>query len=105
MKKKVNLIRNLIIFILLIILTFTIIFKDNSFYDIFSIMANAKFEYIFIAIGAMFAYLCLEAVNIGRTLKILGEKFSPIYNTYLNTSQYHFHLNNILETQHHHYLH
>ena len=72
MKKKGKLIRNLIIFILLIVLTFTIIFKDNNFFDIFSIMKSAKLEFILIGIVAMCIYLSLEAINIGRTLTMLG---------------------------------
>ena len=71
MKKKGKLIRNLLIFILLIVLTFTIIFKDNNFFDIFSIMKNAKLEFILIGIVAMCIYLSLEAINIGRTLRML----------------------------------
>ena len=80
MKKKGKLIRNLIIFILLIVLTFTIIFKDNNFFDIFSIMKNAKLEFILIGIVAMCIYLCLEAINIGRTLTMLGEKSTFLKN-------------------------
>ena len=56
MKKKGKLIRNLLIFILLIVLTFTIIFKDNNFFDIFSIMKSAKLEFILIGIVAMCIY-------------------------------------------------
>ena len=80
MKKKGKLIRNLIIFILLIVLTFTIIFKDNNFFDIFLIMKNAKFEFILIGIVAMCIYLSLEAINIGRTLTMLGEKSTFLKN-------------------------
>ena len=80
MKKKGKLIRNLLIFILLIVLTFTIIFKDNNFFDIFSIMKNAKLEFILIGIVAMCIYLSLEAINIGRTLRMLGEKSNFLKN-------------------------
>ena len=80
MKKKGKLIRNLIIFILLIVLTLTIIFKDNNFFDIFSIMKNAKFEFILLGIVAMCIYLSLEAINIGRTLTMLGEKSTFLKN-------------------------
>ena len=80
MKKKGKLIRNLIIFILLIVLTFTIIFKDNNFFDIFSIMAKAKLEFILIGIIAMCIYLSLEAINIGRTLTMLGERSTFLKN-------------------------
>ena len=80
MKKKGKLIRNLLIFILLIVLTFTIIFKDNNFFDIFSIMKNAKLEFILIGIVAMCIYLSLEAINIGRTLRMLGEKSTFLKN-------------------------
>ncbi len=76
MKGKKKAIRNFIIFMLLIILTFYILLKDQNTYEIFHIVVSAKIEYVFIAIGCMILYLICEAINIGRTLKSLNEKSS-----------------------------
>lgn len=74
MKKTKRMIRNLIIFILLIILTFYIILKDQNITEIFSVFQNVKKQYILIAALCMCIYIICEAINIGRTLKNLNEK-------------------------------
>lgn len=74
MKKTKRMIRNLIIFILLIILTFYIILKDQNITEIFSIFQSVKNQYILIAALCMCIYIICEAINIGRTLKNLNEK-------------------------------
>lgn len=73
-------IRNLIIFILLIIITFYIVLKDQDVSEIFSIFSNTKKQYIAIAVICMCGYVICEAINIRRTLKILGEK-TTLWNT------------------------
>lgn len=73
-------IRNFIIFILLIILTFYIILKDQNISEIFEILKSAKKEYICIAIICMSLYMVCEAINIGRTLKALNEKSTFLKN-------------------------
>lgn len=80
MKNTKKLIRNLIIFVLLIILTFYMLLKDQDIFEIFRIIKNVKIEYIIIAILCMCVYIILEAVNMGRTLKKLGEKSSFFNN-------------------------
>lgn len=74
MKKTKRMLRNLIIFILLIILTFYIILKDQNITEIFSVFQNVKKQYILIAALCMCIYIICEAINIGRTLKNLNEK-------------------------------
>ena len=74
MKKAKKMIRNFIIFILLIFLTFYAIFKDQNIGEIFNVILSVKKQYIFIAILAMCVYVTCEAINIGRTLKTLNEK-------------------------------
>lgn len=74
MKKTKRMITNLIIFILLIILTFYIILKDQNITEIFSILGNVKKQYILIAVICMCIYITCEAINIRRTLKNLNEK-------------------------------
>lgn len=76
MKKKSNIFKNLIFFILLIVLTFYIMLKDQDLPAIFRIIKNAKLEFVFVGIVCMFLYLMCEAINMGRTLKALGEKSS-----------------------------
>ena len=76
MKKKSNIFKNLIFFILLIVLTFYIMLKDQDLPVIFKIIKNAKLEFVFVGIVRMFLYLMCEAINMGRTLKALGEKSS-----------------------------
>lgn len=76
MKKKSKLIRNLMFFILLIVITFYILLKDANITQIFEIIRSAKVQYIWIGIACMFLYLACEAINMGRTLKTLNEKSS-----------------------------
>ena len=65
---------NLTIFILLIILTFSLVLKDQDVSQIFSVAAKVKKQYILFAVLAMSIYILGEAVNITRILKELGEK-------------------------------
>jgi len=74
MKKTKTMIRNLIIFILLIVLTFYILLKDQDITQIWKIVQNVKIQYIIIAMLSMCIYIICEAINIGRTLKALNEK-------------------------------
>lgn len=80
MKKTKKLIRNLILFFALIILTFSIILKDQDVSQIFNILVTVKKEYILIAIGCMCIYFLCDAINIGRTLKALKEKSTFLMN-------------------------
>ncbi len=80
MKKTKRIIRNIIIFILLIILTFYIMLKDQDITEIFNILQNVKIQYILIAALCMCIYIICEAINIGRTLKTLGERTSIFKN-------------------------
>ena len=80
MKKKSKLIRNAIIFILLIILTFYIILKDQNTEEMFQVLETVKIQYILIAILCMCIYILGESINIGRTLKALNEKTTFFQN-------------------------
>lgn len=72
MKKKY--LRNLILFILIILLTFYIILKDQDINETVNVLSSIDLKYILIAILCMCLYIVCEAINIGRTLKTLGEK-------------------------------
>ena len=80
MAKNKRTIKNLIIFILLIILTFYIILKDQDITEIAKVLQSVRLEYVLIAIIAMLIYFFLETVNMGSTLKTLEEKSSFMQN-------------------------
>lgn len=71
-----KIITNLIIFILLIILTFYLVLKDQDFSQMSSILKTVKKEFILLGILAMCIYVSCEAINIRRILKELEEKVS-----------------------------
>lgn len=66
--------RNLAIFIVLIVITFYIILKDQDISQILTVLINSKKQFIIIAISCMCLFITCEAINIGRTLKALNEK-------------------------------
>lgn len=80
MQKKGKLFRNFILFILLIIVTFSILLNGEDITQILSILGSVKIQYVLIGVLSMMIYICLEAVNIGRTLKKLNEKSNFIKN-------------------------
>lgn len=80
MKRVKKILKNLTIFIVLIILTFSLILKDQNVTDIFDILGKTKKEFIAIAILCMLLYVSLEALNVGRILKTLKEKSNFLRN-------------------------
>lgn len=80
MNRKKKILRNIILFILLIILTFYLIFKDQNIDEIFELLGTVKIPFIIIAILSMCLYVICEAINIGRTLKVLNEKSTFLKN-------------------------
>ncbi len=80
-KKSIKkMLRNFIVFIVLIILTLWMLLKDQDAGKIFEIIGNSKGQYIAIGIICMVVFILLESINLGRTLKILGEKSTFIKN-------------------------
>ena len=71
-----KMIRNFIVFILLIFLTLWVILKDQSITEILDVLNNVKIEFVFIGIACMVMYLLLEGINMRRTLNALGEKIT-----------------------------
>lgn len=69
---------NFIFFVLLIVITFIIFFKDRSITAIFEVLKETNKAYIGIAFLCIFVYLCLEGANIKRTLRKLGNKITPL---------------------------
>ena len=71
-----KLIKNIIVFLALILVTLWVILKDQSITEIISVFDNVKFQYVIIGFLCMGVYIFLEGYNIRRTLKILGEKIT-----------------------------
>ena len=80
MKRTKKYFSNTIIFILLIILTFKLVFKDQSISEILQVVKSVKKPFILVAIFSMCVYVCCEALNITRILKNLHEKSSFLSN-------------------------
>ena len=61
LSKREKILVNLTIFILLIILTFSLVLKDQDVSQIFSVAAKVKKQYILFAVLAMSIYILGEA--------------------------------------------
>ncbi len=72
-KKLIKYIRNFAIFAILIALTFWLIFKDQDGKAILETLKNCYWKYLAIGFALMWVFMCLDASNIGRMLKHLGE--------------------------------
>lgn len=84
MKDIKNLIRNLIIFLTLIVITFYFIFRKQNINEVKDIIFSIDIKYLFIGILAMIGYVFFESLNIKSVLKSLGNKVS-IFNTFRYT--------------------
>jgi len=76
--RKIKRLANIILFIVLAIITFSIIFKKNSFSEIISNIKNVNPFFILLAIIAMFIFIACEGINIKRVLKNLECNISYI---------------------------
>lgn len=79
MKKKKAVLRivgNFLLFILLIVLTFWIIFKDQNITELIKIVKSAKSLYVILGIILMFLFHLTEAYNLQSILKWFDEKIS-----------------------------
>lgn len=83
LKKRVNirLIRNLILFLLLIIFTFWYIFRNQDLNELKNVISKANKNYIFIGFILMFASYLVESINIRSVLISLGEKKFSIFRS------------------------
>lgn len=76
MKNKKFNIFNGFFFLALVILTFYIIFKDNSIENFITNLKNVNLVFIILAIIAMFIFISCEGINIKRVLKTCEYKIS-----------------------------
>ncbi|MBR2589260.1 flippase-like domain-containing protein [Candidatus Saccharibacteria bacterium] len=67
---------NVLIFTLLIGLTFFFVFKDQDIGEAIAVFNNAKFGYVITGIFLMLLYFSMEAWNIYSLLRAFGEKLS-----------------------------
>lgn len=77
--KKNNIVKNVIkyaVFVLLLVITFTIVFKNNNFHDFLHNVKSANPIFIGMGILCMFIYLGCEAINVRSILNNLGDKVS-----------------------------
>ena len=75
-KQNAKRIINAVIFILLVAVTFYVVFKDNNIKDILAAVSQAKLAYILLAVGCMFLFIMGEGINIRRVLVTLGDNIS-----------------------------
>ena len=78
--KIIKYIRSLIIFVLLIVITFWVVFKDQSEGELINVLKSSNWTYVLYGILLMFTFFCMEAINIGRMLRHLGEKSTFLRN-------------------------
>ena len=80
MKDTKKTIRNFLLFVGLIAITFYIVLKNQNLEDIRQALQIVDIKYLLIGVASMFLYFTFEAINLGRTLKILGEKSNFLSN-------------------------
>jgi len=76
MNKKLvkQLLYNAIVFVVLMIITFFVVLKDQDFSGFPELMAQIKPEYFAIGVFLMAGFVALESINIKRVLLSFGEK-------------------------------
>ena len=76
MKSKKKYIFSILFFIVLIFLTFYLLFSNNDINAVFNTLKTIPITHIGIAIGLVLTYLIVEALYIKITINSLGSKFS-----------------------------
>ena len=76
MKSKSKLLKDIFIFIALIIITYIIVFKNYSFKETMIIIGKVDCRYIILAIIAMLLKIVAEGINVKYILGVLEEKVS-----------------------------
>jgi uncharacterized protein (TIRG00374 family) len=78
MEKIKDFLKNIIVFIILILITFYIIFKNQSPVEIFQLIMNTDFKFILCGMIAMIIYFLIEAINVKLILSAFKEKISVL---------------------------
>jgi uncharacterized protein (TIRG00374 family) len=79
MKEAKKYLKNMILFVVLIAVTFYIVLKNQNIEDIKNALLSVDIKYLLVGVAAMFVYFGCEAFNLKRTLGVLGEKSSFIH--------------------------
>lgn len=86
-KARRRMLRNLLLFIGLIILTFGLIFKDQDLNEIYNLIVSADIKFLLLGVCLMMATYLIESYNVRAVLKALGEKnvslFSALKYTFI----------------------
>lgn len=69
-----KMVRNLLIFILLVYLTFHFVLKNINMHEVIDTLKTVNIWYIVLGIVLMFIYLLLDGINTRRVLRSLGNK-------------------------------
>lgn len=72
--------KNFVFFIVLLAITLLVMLKDQDVENIFKVISQAKWQFVTIGIFSMIIYISFEAINIGRTLNLLGNKTKFLRN-------------------------
>ena len=76
MESAKKIVRELIVFLFLIIITYNLVFKNQNMSEVRNIILNIDLKYFIIGFLAMGLYITFESINIRNVLKILGHKVS-----------------------------
>ena len=78
-KSNLKMARNLMFFIILIIFTFWILFKDQDLNELSIIIKSADIKFVLIAAFLMLLVFLMETINVRSVLVALGEKNFSIF--------------------------
>lgn len=73
-----SIIKNLLVFVILIAVTFLIIFKSYDFKETINIVLTANYKYVILAVLCMISYFVFEGINNKMILSSLGKKIKLI---------------------------
>ena len=76
MKNIRGILKDLFLFLTLIIITLIVIFNNNNFRETMTIIANVNYVYVLLGIIIMSFYFIFESLNIKNILRRLGSKMS-----------------------------
>lgn len=81
-KRKVDLrmLRNILLFLGLIILTFWLLFKDQDINELINVLKSVNLNYVFLGIVVMLGYFLMESYNVRSVLVALGDKKISIFS-------------------------
>ena len=81
LRRKINfkMIRNIVLFLGLIVLTFWFVFKDQNPQELISVITSVQFPYVLLGLVFMFFYFVMESYNVKCILKVLKDKRISIF--------------------------